>query len=251
MKRIFTTLVAVLLCIGTFARGGYNDSRLSVTYVGSESVKVSIDGRDYSTRNGSIMIDNLQPGNHSIRIYTEKRTRFLDIFGGRGNRNETLYSNSMYVQPRSFVDIMINRFGRAFIDQRNLDNNGNWNNNNGYDNNGYDQNNGNNNGYGNGYGYNNAMSDRDFNNAKQTLRNEWFETTRLTIAKQIIDANYFTTYQIKDLMSLFTFEKNKLELAKYAYRKATDQGNYYLVNDAFTYSSSKTELSEYIRNGGR
>ncbi|MBS1761123.1 MAG: DUF4476 domain-containing protein [Bacteroidetes bacterium] len=246
MKKVYTILTALLLSICSFAGTGFNDSKLSVSYMGSDAIRITIDGRDYSGRNGNVLADNIQPGYHTVKIFKDNRSGGWDIFGKRNERQDVLYSNSIYVQPRSFVDIMINRFGRAFIDQRNLDNNGNW-----IENNGNGNNDGYNNGYGNSYGYNNAMNDRDFNNAKQTLKNEWFETTRLNLAKQIIDGNYFTTYQIKELMSLFTFEKNKLELAKYAYRKTTDLGNYYQVNDALTYSSSKTELSDYIRNGGR
>lgn len=92
------------------------------------------------------------------------------------------------------------------------------------------------------------MDNRDFNQAKETLRNEWFENTRVTSAKQIISANYFTSQQVKELLQLFTFENNKLELAKLAYSRSTDRNNYYLVNDVFTYSNSKDELARYIRD---
>ena len=53
--------------------------------------------------------------------------------------------------------------------------------------------------------------------------------------------------QVKELMSLFTFENNKLELAKYAYRKTVDQKSYFQVMDALTFSSSKDELARFIR----
>ena len=47
-------------------------------------------------------------------------------------------------------------------------------------------------------------------------------------------------------MLLFTFENNRLEIAKYAYGKTVDKGNYFVVNDAFTFNS-KEKLNEYIR----
>jgi hypothetical protein len=50
------------------------------------------------------------------------------------------------------------------------------------------------------------------------------------------------------MMLLFTFEDNKLEVAKYAYRKTVDNRNYVMVNDAFTFSSSRDELAKYIRS---
>ena len=48
-------------------------------------------------------------------------------------------------------------------------------------------------------------------------------------------------------MLLFVFESNKLEVAKSAYRKTVDKQNYYQLNDALTFSSSKEELARFIR----
>jgi hypothetical protein len=63
-----------------------------------------------------------------------------------------------------------------------------------------------------------------------------------------MDRNYFTSQQVKELLQLFTFENNKLDLAKYAYRKTMDRRNYYIVNDVFAFSNSKDELARYIRD---
>jgi len=69
----------------------------------------------------------------------------------------------------------------------------------------------------------------------------------LILAKTIIDENSFTTQQVKELMFLFAFENNRLELAKYAFGKTTDQQNYMLIGDALTFSSNKNELARFIR----
>ena len=52
-------------------------------------------------------------------------------------------------------------------------------------------------------------------------------------------------------MLLFTFEDTRLDLAKYAYGHTFDIGNYYKLNDAFTFESSIDELNKYIRGEGR
>jgi hypothetical protein len=49
------------------------------------------------------------------------------------------------------------------------------------------------------------------------------------------------------ILQLFTFEDNKLELAKFAYDYCIDRENYYRVNDVFTFSSSKDELSRFLQ----
>lgn len=92
------------------------------------------------------------------------------------------------------------------------------------------------------------MNDADFSQAKESLRKEWFENTRLNTAKQIIDRNYFTSRQVRDLMLLFTFENNRLDVAKYAYNKVVDKGNYFMVNEALSSTSKKEELNNFIHD---
>jgi hypothetical protein len=82
---------------------------------------------------------------------------------------------------------------------------------------------------------------------KESLRKESFENNRITSAKFVIEKNSFTTAQVRELMLLFTFENNRLEIAKSAYRKVVDKNNYYQLNDALTFSSSKEELARFIR----
>ena len=94
--------------------------------------------------------------------------------------------------------------------------------------------------------YSRSMSSYDFTQAKESLRKEWFENKRLATAKLIIERNYLTSQQVKELMLLFTFENNRLDIAKYAYGKTVDKGNYFIVNDAFSFNS-KEKLNEYIR----
>ena len=54
--------------------------------------------------------------------------------------------------------------------------------------------------------------------------------------------------QVKELLMLFTFEESKLDIAKYAYNHTYDIGNYYKLNDAFTFESSTDELNKYINS---
>ena len=93
------------------------------------------------------------------------------------------------------------------------------------------------------------MSDNDFANVKQSINARTFEDSKLTIAKQVLSTNCLLTRQVKEIMLLFTFEDSKLNFAKYAYGYTYDIGNYYILNDAFTFESSITELNNYINSG--
>ncbi|MDD3875890.1 MAG: DUF4476 domain-containing protein [Bacteroidales bacterium] len=95
------------------------------------------------------------------------------------------------------------------------------------------------------------MSDADFNMAKNTISSKTFEDSKLTIAKQITSSNCLLSRQVKEIMSLFSFEDSKLTFAKHAYTYTFDIGNYYIVNDAFTFEMTIDELNEFISNQRR
>lgn len=95
------------------------------------------------------------------------------------------------------------------------------------------------------------MSQPDFASAKQSIALKDFEDSKLTIAKQIFNTNCLLSSHVKEIMMLFTYEDTKLEFAKYAYGRTFDIGNYYKVNDAFTYETSIDELNNYINSLGR
>lgn len=79
-----------------------------------------------------------------------------------------------------------------------------------------------------------------------TLRNQNYDSDKLSIARQALNNNYFDTYQIREVMSTMNFEKNRVEFAKDAYSNCVDKQNYFRVNDAFEFSSSIQELEDYI-----
>ena len=92
------------------------------------------------------------------------------------------------------------------------------------------------------------MSPGDFESMKASIASKSFEDSKMTIAKQIMNNNCLLSGQVRDLMGLFTFEEGKLDLAKYAYGRTYDIGNYYKVNDAFTFESSIDDLNGYINS---
>lgn len=101
-------------------------------------------------------------------------------------------------------------------------------------------------GYNGPIGCDYPMNHQAFLEAKQSILDKDFEDTKLTMAKQITKMNCLLASQVKEIMSIFTFEDTKLEFAKFAYRYTYDIGNYYKVNDAFTYESSIDDLNSYL-----
>jgi hypothetical protein len=96
-------------------------------------------------------------------------------------------------------------------------------------------------------GYNRAMNDFEFNRVLASIEDEWRENNKSKSTSQVISTNYFTTAQVKEMLQLFSTESIKLELAKQAYSKTVDQKNYFMINEVFSFNSSKDELTRFIR----
>jgi len=58
--------------------------------------------------------------------------------------------------------------------------------------------------------------------------------------------NWLTAQQVASIMNLFDFESTKLDFAKFAFSHTVDPQNYWIVNDAFSFSSSISDLQHYI-----
>lgn len=98
--------------------------------------------------------------------------------------------------------------------------------------------------------YNYAMSESDYNRLYESIKSEWPPTTQVNMAKAAFNnLNYFfTAAQVSKLLRLFSFEADKLDLAKAAYRGIVDRNNINQVMDVFSFQMSKDNLASFIRN---
>jgi len=272
MKTIFTLLLSTIFSLASMA---YDGTRLTVTSVSNNKMFVEIDGRRYDLNGNTVSISTIRPGTHTVRVLREMKRKAGWNLGNGNRREQTVYNIRVTFREGYHFDILVNRFGKVMIDERRIDPNDEWYNDDDY----YDRNDdrrdrdntyddGDDKDYGNNdrdrdnrdfenernnddprydNNYSRAISSDGFVKAKESLRREWFENKRLETAKQIIDQNYFTSQQVKEMVLLFTYENNRLDIAKYAYGKTVDKGNYFIMNDAFTFNSNKEKLSEYIR----
>lgn len=251
MKTIFTLFASFLVTLVVSAAPP--KSTLTIQSVDRADVRVVIDGRRFEPNDNYLRIRGLEAGYHTIRIYRQKNTGLFSILG---KKYEVVFNGSVNVKPRSNIMIAVDRMGRATItDSRiNARDDRRWDKNHDFD---FDRGNdygdyrndrdgqwGN---YDNHYGYESGMNDRDFSRIMQSIRNEWLESNKLRTATQVVATNKMTTAQVKQLVMLFGLESNKLTLAKQAYANTVDKRNYSMINDAFSFNSSKDELARFIR----
>ncbi|RYF88364.1 MAG: DUF4476 domain-containing protein [Chitinophagaceae bacterium] len=231
MKRRFTLLFSLLFLA---ASAGYAyQNRLTISSVNNQTLRVQIDGRFYQLtgQDNGIQLQGLRPGIKTIKVYRAAST--YPTRQGNNDRNmQLLYNGHLNIRQGYHVDVTINRFGKAFVDEQQLGRNNrddDW-----------DLPSSSN-------GWNTAMSDRSFMQLKQAVARESFDENRMSIAKAALRSQKIASYQAKDLLNTFSFETAKLEMAKFCFALATDPSNYYVVAEALSYSNSRNELMRYIQ----
>jgi hypothetical protein len=85
----------------------------------------------------------------------------------------------------------------------------------------------------------------------EQIKNESFSSNKLSIAKQYISDRWMTSSQILEIIQLFSFSNDRLDLAKFGYKYVMDPRNYFTVNEGFTFSKDKEELAKFILNNKR
>ena len=256
MKKIFTRLAAAFVTITSFAAP--NDGRITINDYSRKQLWFEVDGVRYTNNDNQLVISNLRPGTHNVVVYAQQRySDWRNVFD-RNGRKQIVFQSTIKVKARQNTIINIDRAGQVQVMQEKISkrDRDNWDDddrfpgdnrlpNDRYPNNGYPA---------DRYPDNDrfdpsrsAMDVQSFEMLKRALSRENFENSRLEIAKSSIDRNNFSTLQVRDLILLFSFESNKLDVAKYAYGKVVDKNNFFQVYDAFSFSSSKEDLANYIR----
>ncbi len=239
MKNVSLLIVLLLSIVTVNANRSYapvSDFKLKLW--NNTSFKIFVDNYEYGKDN-FFSIQNIQPGIHQIKVVKHQRNPH-----GYGVLTRVMYNGTVSIPVNSKVlatvtsnrklQLKITRKGPKRQVNNNHSNNGVYSN--GY-NHGAHQNCG---------SYGNIMSYVSFNKLINTLDRENFDTHKLNIAKQALAYNNLTTKQVILLLNQFTFDSNKLKLAKIAFTKTIDQENYFLVNNSFTFNSSIRNLNKYI-----
>jgi hypothetical protein len=231
--RTISTLLASFLTTSVFAAGFKPTASLTIKSVEKFPIVVIVDGKCFDIGSNSIMITNLEPAYHDVKVYQQAVNGTIEFYG---KNYDVLFNSSVLLKPRTSLMIAIDDCGAITMNEtkaRNRDFGDTWN--------------------GGGYIdrpasniYSKAISNNEFDRVLWAISKENFEINKMRSAEQVISTNYFTTEQLKHLLYLFNFETNKLQLAKLGYDRVVDQSNYYTLSNLFSYNSSKDELAQCI-----
>ena len=96
--------------------------------------------------------------------------------------------------------------------------------------------------------YKAPMTDASFNQIYNKARTHFFSWDTVKDIKNVFNntANNFSTEQVKQLLLLVKTEPDRLALAKLAYPRVVDAGNFSQLLDLFTIQSNRSELEIFI-----
>src|SRR5205085_706949 len=97
------------------------------------------------------------------------------------------------------------------------------------------------------------MADYQFSQLLQTVTSQYNQSGKYNTISGAFNnsANYFSSSQVRQLLSAINSESDRLALAKQSYLRVSDPANFSSLYDLFYNQSSRNELNNYVvQNGG-
>lgn len=93
----------------------------------------------------------------------------------------------------------------------------------------------------------NAVTTEEADEMKEKIESESFSDERLDRARFLAKDRCFQVSHVLIVLDAFTFQDNRLEMAKYLYNRTENKSDYDLVVSSFTFKSDRDELRDYIQ----
>lgn len=237
MKRILLLTILLVSTLSVFAQ---RVASLRIKLSTNQLLAVSVDDRYYDRRGTSITIGDLPAGRHYLKVYSNR-------IGRNGNsRPNMVYSGYVDLKPNSRNMAVVDPFQRKMtmrttqtFDRNDNDVYENWNDRRDNRRNDRDDR------YDDRYN-DNALLNSEVSDLNGRVQDRSMDGDKLKLVQSVLTNRTYYTEQLRTMLGWFSFESTKLEFAKWAYDNAIDKENYWKLEDVFSFSSSKNELTEYV-----
>lgn len=236
-------LLSLGLALTTLVAQAYQISDLTVRLEKNGLFTVVVNGQKQASNCNVFRFDQIVPGMHSIQVLRN------NYWGSPA----VVYRGRIRVPRSSKVKATLNNRNQMKVSFRPLVHHGN------HQGGGYGQTtSGTASGYGGHYQHPQpvvcappapvhfGMASLQFNRTREMMDDVPFDDDKLMISRQAIRMNGISSEQLRTLLYILTFDSSKLKLAKFAYEYVSDSESYFILNDAFTFSSSSRELDDFI-----
>lgn len=219
MKAIIQLIIAILFIAITASATPYGSSTVELSIEDFGRYTMEINGNRYPVRNGVVILDNVMPGRYNVSILKHDNSNH-----GSQYRTRVVYQDRISGPSNSAVIARFDRrFGMRVITEP-------------LRRNGYIA-----------HSHHNAMHPNGHAELIHVMASTPFDNSKLAIAKAALSHNAMTSKQVRDVMRQFTFDRNKLDFAKFAFDHCVDPQNYYSLANEFTFDSYARELMRYIQ----
>ncbi len=242
MKKI---LFFLSILIPSYLHANCITSELILRMYDNSPFSLVLDNQVYGTPCNNFRMGNIVPGNHFIQIIGATGS-YNQNLNNINNINNVIYRGQFFIPQASRVYLMVdahgllrvlnvvpftsffpntpyNNFNFPLLNDDPLNN--------------YVP-----------YSKNRIISQESFDRLVLNLKDISADNMRLLAAKHAMFYNSVTSEQVATLVKLFSFDKDRLDLAKYAFNFTLDKENYYLVTNSFIFSATKQELKTFLFN---
>jgi ribosomal protein L22 len=91
-----------------------------------------------------------------------------------------------------------------------------------------------------------AISDQKFNDVMNFIKGKKYENDKTTIAKKQLYLNCISTSQAQKILTLFSHDREKIEVLKSAYFAIVDKENILKLINEFQFQETRDEFSKFI-----
>lgn len=205
---------------------------VTVTVNGNRNQQVSINERVFNIDNNTtssvsktFTINNLRPGEHTLQLVriNDANVNDDDIINKAGNLPLTRTVTTFNVKQGFDVAIIVAANGIVQVKEKQIT--------------------------GTTSDPRVALTDAAFRTILSDVEYHWRNTRKITAAQTAFtnNNNYFTAQQARQIIQTVAGEDNRLTLAKLAYSKIVDPGNFVQVHNLILTPGGKDDLSTFVR----
>ena len=235
MKKMLLTVLMILTALPTLWAQG-NRGLIKIRLSDNSPIMVRIDQRYYDEDARLLTIGNVAPGRHRIKVYLADKQGF--------QRRNLVYDGNLSVQAgMSHYFVIDRRSGSVRTTTARIDDRRERDKEDRYVEDPIDRKR-----YRDelprGAGRNWTL--QDMRDLKERVDDRITDSDKLKLMKSVLNTRRYSTAQTTEMLAWLSFESSKLDFAKWSYANVTDRGNYWKVEEVFSFSSSKEEFLRFI-----
>lgn len=92
-----------------------------------------------------------------------------------------------------------------------------------------------------------VMDEAEFKTKYVEISGKFFEETRVSLSKELLNHYCLSSVQVKDLMKLFSYDRTRMDFAEFAINKVIDPENFGICKESFMLSANKIVIDNLMR----